>query len=83
MGELTDRRSYLPITFDPAAASLEMKFCERPDVQKLVRKVRDLMLEESLTPLQAQAVLVRAWVQIQSHGILNAEASSGHQTETE
>lgn len=68
-----DHRSYLPITLDPTAARLELKFCERQrkdDVKELVRKVRDLVLAENLTPLQAQAVLVRAWVQIQTHGML-------------
>lgn len=81
-----DHRVYLPIILDSASASLELKFCRKPDkgdVKELVRKVRDLVLAENLTPLQAQAVLVMAWVQIQAHGVLNAEVSNSHQTETE
>lgn len=67
-------RVFMPICLSPDSAQRELFFCKRHiDTAPIVRNVRDLVLAENLTPLQAQAVLVRAWVEIQTAGTLTSQ----------
>lgn len=71
-------RVFMPICLSPDSAQRELSFCKRfshVDTAPVVRNVRDLVLAENLTPLQAQAVLVRAWVEIQTAGTLTSQIS--------
>lgn len=68
------RRIYMPITLGPDSARLELEYSQKADgvdVLELVRQVRDILLAANLTPLQAQAVLVRAWAQVQTTGMIS------------
>lgn len=63
-------RPYIPLVYGPREAKAEME--ESPnDVKDLPRQIATRLLGAKLTPLQAQAVLVRAWEIVQREGCLS------------
>lgn len=62
-------RPYLPIVMNPDQARAELNTAART-AWDLPRQIADQLMEAKLTPLQAQAVLVRAWVRIQQLGTI-------------
>lgn len=64
-------RPYLPIVMNPAQARAELDAAART-AWDLPGQIADQLMEAKLTPLQAQAVLVRAWARIQQLGTIRA-----------
>lgn len=61
-------RTFIPITIGIKEAGRTLNRVGKPGragAQEIVGEVRDILLGADLTPLQAQAVLVRAWAQVQ------------------
>lgn len=64
---------FLPLAMGQkeAFAELESAGKEKAAAYDTVNQITNLLLQNNLTPLQAQAVLVRAWRNVQLNGRLN------------
>lgn len=62
-------RAYMPITLSLDEAALEVRNTENG--RELADSICAQLLNASVTPLQAQAILVRAWVRVQKNGFLS------------
>lgn len=73
-------RPYIPLVYGSSEARAELE-CSPNEVTSLPSQVANLLLEKRVTPLQAQAVLVRAWEVIQQKGCLSLRDYQPNQKE--
>lgn len=71
--EKISERIYMDIGMGQDAAKFEIDHADSR-VRALAHEITERLLQEGLTPLQAQAVLVRAWAGVQSQGVLSLRA---------
>ena len=72
-------RYYIPIGMDRAQASEEFKAMDW-EARSLASQISEMILDQGLTPLQAQAVLVQAWALVQTQGVLRVPDRRPSQT---
>lgn len=72
-------RVYMNIALSQEAAKRELEYARDHDnvqTNSLVREVSEVLLRANLTPLQAQAVLVRAWARVQAKGRISPDVEA-------
>lgn len=70
-------RQYMPITLTPESALVELDMSAPrhsgtgAEFNSAVEQIAECLLSVHPTPLQAQALLVRAWMRVQKQGYLS------------